>query len=143
VAKPQLGTKRICPACGSKYYDLNRDPITCPNCGTVFEVVMAKAAPPERVVEAVVAAEAVAVEPEAVLEREEGVVSLEEAEEDAALDTGPDADEDEEPAIAEADIEVEEDIEASDADAFLEDEAEEGDDVADLLDVDGAEEDEV
>jgi uncharacterized protein (TIGR02300 family) len=140
VAKPQLGTKRICPACGTKYYDLNRDPITCPNCGTVFEVVAAKAAP-ERVVEAVVAE--TVVEPEAVLEREEGVVSLEETEEDAELDTGPDADEDEEPAIAETDIEVEEDIEAGDEDAFLEDEAEEGEDVADLLDVDGAEEDEV
>ena len=140
MAKPKLGTKRICPACGTKYYDLNRDPITCPNCGTVFEVATAKAAPPERVIE-VVAAEA-AVEPEAVLEREEGVVSLEEAEEDVELDTGPDADEDEEPAIAEADIEVEEDIEAGDADAFLEDEAEEGD-VADLLDVEGTEEDEV
>jgi len=140
VAKPQLGTKRICPACSSKYYDLNRDPITCPNCGTVFEVATAKAAP-ERVVEPVVAA--AAVDPEAVLEREEGVVSLEEAEEDAELDTGPDADEDEEPAIPEADIEVEEDIEAGEEDTFLEDEAEEGEDVADLLDVDGAEEDEV
>jgi len=141
VAKPKLGTKRICPACGTKYYDLNRDPITCPNCGTVFEVTTAKAAPPERVVEAV-AVEAV-VEPEAVLEREEGVVSLEEAEEDAELDTGPDADEDEEPVIADAEIEVEEDIEAGDADAFLEEEAEEGADVADLLDVEGADEDEV
>ncbi|WP_150495997.1 TIGR02300 family protein [Roseibium aquae] len=40
MAKPELGTKRLCPSCGAKYYDLNRDPITCPKCGTIFQVVM-------------------------------------------------------------------------------------------------------
>ncbi|MEP3429722.1 MAG: TIGR02300 family protein, partial [Roseibium sp.] len=40
MAKPELGTKRLCPGCGSKYYDLNREPVTCPKCGTVFETVM-------------------------------------------------------------------------------------------------------
>ena len=49
MAKPELGTKRICPNCGAKYYDLNRDPIVCPRCGTHFEVantrVRAQAAP--------------------------------------------------------------------------------------------------
>jgi len=38
VAKPELGTKRLCASCGAKYYDLNHDPITCPKCGAVFEV---------------------------------------------------------------------------------------------------------
>jgi hypothetical protein len=30
--KVQRGTKRTCqnPECGSRFYDLNRDPITCP-----------------------------------------------------------------------------------------------------------------
>jgi len=37
VAKPELGGKRICPNCATKYYDLNRSPILCPKCGTVFE----------------------------------------------------------------------------------------------------------
>ena len=37
MAKSELGTKRICPNCGAKYYDLNRDPIICPRCGTQFE----------------------------------------------------------------------------------------------------------
>jgi uncharacterized protein (TIGR02300 family) len=36
VVKPELGTKRLCSSCGTKYYDLGRDPITCPKCGTVF-----------------------------------------------------------------------------------------------------------
>jgi uncharacterized protein (TIGR02300 family) len=36
VAKPELGTKRLCPNCGTKYYDLDRNPILCPKCGTAF-----------------------------------------------------------------------------------------------------------
>jgi len=36
VAKPDLGTKRLCPNCGAKYYDLNRDPIMCPKCNAAF-----------------------------------------------------------------------------------------------------------
>ena len=51
MAKPELGTKRLCPSCGSKYYDLDRSPIICPKCGTVFTVaalqMRAKAAPIE------------------------------------------------------------------------------------------------
>ena len=35
VAKPELGTKRLCAGCGAKYYDLNKDPIVCPKCRTV------------------------------------------------------------------------------------------------------------
>ncbi len=27
VAKPELGTKRVCPVTGRKFYDLNRDPV--------------------------------------------------------------------------------------------------------------------
>lgn len=38
VAKPELGTKRLCQGCGAKFYDLNRDPILCPKCGTPFQV---------------------------------------------------------------------------------------------------------
>ncbi|WP_319530512.1 TIGR02300 family protein [uncultured Cohaesibacter sp.] len=38
MARPELGTKRVCGDCGAKYYDLNRDPITCPKCGTIFEL---------------------------------------------------------------------------------------------------------
>jgi len=39
VAKPELGTKRLCAHCGAKFYDLKHTPITCPKCGAVFEVV--------------------------------------------------------------------------------------------------------
>ena len=38
--KAQRGTKRTCqnPECGSRFYDLNRDPITCPVCSTVYVI---------------------------------------------------------------------------------------------------------
>ncbi len=36
MAKSELGTKRLCPNCGAKYYDLNRDPVICPKCGASF-----------------------------------------------------------------------------------------------------------
>jgi uncharacterized protein (TIGR02300 family) len=37
VAKPEWGTKRICPSCGARYYDLLRKPIVCPKCATPFD----------------------------------------------------------------------------------------------------------
>jgi uncharacterized protein (TIGR02300 family) len=39
--KAERGTKRTCQNtdCGSRFYDLNRDPATCPICGTVYELV--------------------------------------------------------------------------------------------------------
>jgi uncharacterized protein (TIGR02300 family) len=38
LAKPALGTKRICAGCTAKFYDLGNDPIVCPTCETVFIV---------------------------------------------------------------------------------------------------------
>jgi len=38
VAKTELGTKRQCQSCGARFYDLQRDPITCPKCSAVFVV---------------------------------------------------------------------------------------------------------
>ncbi len=37
MARPELGEKRHCLSCESKFYDLNKDPATCPKCGVVFE----------------------------------------------------------------------------------------------------------
>jgi uncharacterized protein (TIGR02300 family) len=43
--KAERGTKRTCQnsECGSRFYDLNRDPITCPFCGTAYELAVAPA----------------------------------------------------------------------------------------------------
>ena len=37
MAKPEWGTKRICPSCGTRYYDLMHDPVVCPKCSTPFD----------------------------------------------------------------------------------------------------------
>jgi len=34
MAKPDLGLKRICVACSTKFYDMARTPAVCPKCGT-------------------------------------------------------------------------------------------------------------
>ena len=38
MSKPARGTKRVCPSCGARFYDLNRSPITCPVCQAVYQV---------------------------------------------------------------------------------------------------------
>jgi uncharacterized protein (TIGR02300 family) len=37
LAKPEWGSKRICPSCGARYYDLLRHPVICPKCSTPFD----------------------------------------------------------------------------------------------------------
>ncbi|WP_424814243.1 TIGR02300 family protein [Roseococcus sp. YIM B11640] len=34
MAKPELGLKRTCVACGAKFYDMMKQPAICPKCGT-------------------------------------------------------------------------------------------------------------
>jgi uncharacterized protein (TIGR02300 family) len=36
MTKPELGTKRRCNSCATKFFDLNNDPIVCPKCMAVF-----------------------------------------------------------------------------------------------------------
>ncbi|KTF70672.1 TIGR02300 family protein [Sphingomonas sp. HT-1] len=38
MVKPEWGTKRSCPKCGTRFYDLTKDePVTCINCGYAWE----------------------------------------------------------------------------------------------------------
>src|SRR5215469_11632812 len=37
LAKPEWGTKRICPSCGTRYYDLLREAVICPKCSTPYD----------------------------------------------------------------------------------------------------------
>jgi len=97
LAKPEWGTKRICPSCGTRYYDLLRDPIVCPKCATPFD--------PEAFLKARRARPAAPIEKEAVpvvgdeIETEldaEDVESVEEEEEEEVpLETGDDEEEEE------------------------------------------------
>jgi exodeoxyribonuclease V len=43
LAAGRLGTKRQCPACGAKFYDLGRDPPICSRCGEMIEPRLVKA----------------------------------------------------------------------------------------------------
>src|ERR1700731_4831142 len=38
LSKPELGIQRLRGNCGAKFYDLNKNPIACPTCTTVFVV---------------------------------------------------------------------------------------------------------
>lgn len=37
MAKPEWGLKRICPQCGTRYYDMKKNPPVCPSCGAIFD----------------------------------------------------------------------------------------------------------
>jgi uncharacterized protein (TIGR02300 family) len=121
VAKLELGTKRIDPETGRKFYDLNKDPIVSPYTGksyprSYFESADSSISDEDEIEEKELDTE------------EEGaeLVPLEEADEEAAGG----ADE------ADIDIEDEEDVDLGDEDeTFLEAE-EDDDDVSDIIDVD-------
>ena len=37
LVKADLGTKRACPSCNARFYDLTKRPIECPKCGFSYE----------------------------------------------------------------------------------------------------------
>ena len=129
--KAARGTKRVCQNCGSKFYDLSRDPIICPICQAVYQQQEGrqKVAPVVNAVDTdddddVIAPAAPDVE----------IVSLDEvAEAEADI---PDLEED---GIVEIDDETA-DLK-DDAETFIEDEDDDGGDVSGLLSG-GREEDE-
>ena len=137
MAKPELGTKRLCGSCGAKFYDLSKDPIVCPKCGTVFEIVVpvargraaeaaaAAAAGVAAAAAAAAAAGAKAKEAEAEVPETADVelVSLEDAD---AESTGK---KDGEAVEGDDDLEVEETEEAP----FIEEQEEGDDDVTDII----------
>jgi uncharacterized protein (TIGR02300 family) len=137
VAKSDLGTKRICPTTGKKFYDLNKSPVISPYTG---EVVPIAPVAPARVTRGDAARASAAAAAEATPEpvEAEELVPLEEA--DAEENTGkvkavvPES---------EDDIEIDETIEDDDDDdsTFIADEEEGDEDVTDIIgDVGGDEE---
>jgi len=132
VAKSELGTKRICPTTGKKFYDLNKNPVISPYTG---EVVPIAAIPQPR--GRADAARGAMSDTMAETASEE-LVSLEEA--DAEENTGkikaivPES---------EDDIEIDEALDDEDDDdsTFIPDEEEGDEDVTDIIgDVSGDEE---
>ena len=129
MAKPELGTKRLCGSCGAKFYDLGKDPIVCPKCETVFHPVVytsTRGRPAEAArAQAPLVPEAAEVPEVADVE----MVSLE----DADAESGGGA---KKAAVGDVDVE-EDDVEVADDgaedDTFLETEDDEGDDVSDIV----------
>jgi len=134
VAKPELGTKRLCGHCGQKFYDLNKDPIVCPKCTTVMALT---AAPPRGRPEAAARPAPAPAEEEVVAPEtaEAEFVSLEEADAEAqGKKTDAEAME-----AGEEDVELED--EGMDDAPFIEEQEEGDEDVTDIIgDVDDEEE---
>ena len=127
MAKAELGIKRLCANCGAKFYDLNKDPIHCPKCGTVYVVapVVSRGRP----------------EPAPVVPRRLSrsrrsscrsrpkveTVSLEEADAEAQGTKKPTT---AEPGAEEEEVEIDETL---DDDTFIEEQEEEDADVTDII----------
>lgn len=124
MAKTELGTKRIDPETGKKFYDLNRDPIVAPYTGisyprSYFEATVAE----RRAVEEETEEE----ELDTALEKPE-FVSLEDADDESK--GGEDL----------PDIDDDVDLGDDDEDTFLEEEEDEDDDMSGILGVGGEDE---
>jgi uncharacterized protein (TIGR02300 family) len=131
VAKPELGTKRLCGNCAAKFYDLGKDPIVCPKCHTVLQLAALSRSRPEPA-RAQAAAEEVVV-PET---QEAEFVSLEEADAEVEGKKVPEGE-----AVDGADEEIEIEDEQLDDAAFIEEQEEGDEDVADIIgDVENEEE---
>ncbi len=122
MSKPELGTKRDCPSCGAKFYDLNKNPVVCPKCkheyvpdaGTKTKRAKPAEKPKEKPAKRVVA------------EDDEGNVSLDAMRDDEFASDVEDDDID----IDDVDVDVDDD---GDNDAFLEDDEDGDDDVTGIV----------
>ena len=158
MAKPDLGTKRVCPSCTARFYDLQKRPIECPKCAFTFEpealLKQRRTRVPEPVPKAapVIVADDEEAEEDEAEEAEEGAAEDEaEAEEveeavevveEAPVEPDPDTEsEDGEPVVANTaesedfEDEIEDDDEEED-DTLLEEVEEDEDDVSGIIDAD-------
>jgi uncharacterized protein (TIGR02300 family) len=135
MAKADLGTKRVCPDTGRKFYDLNKTPVISPYTGKVVPIVVAPTrSRPAEPAPAPVARPAPVEEVEAVVPETADVelVSLDDAEAEqqgkkpaaaAGAEGAPAAGEEEE-------VEIDESLDDA---AFIEEEEEGNPDVSDII----------
>jgi uncharacterized protein (TIGR02300 family) len=122
VAKAELGTKRIDPETGRKFYDLNKDPIVSPYTGKSYPLSFFEETSVAKVLEK--AAEEDEVQEVDTENPEVELVSLEDADSEAG--GGDDL-----PDLGDDDVE----IEGDDDDTFLEQDDEDEDGLSDLIGV--------
>jgi len=120
VAAPDLGSKRICPSCAAKFYDLSKRPIVCPKCSFSFAPeALVKMRRPRTGAAAVVREEearvvrAAEAEPEEAEEKEETEEVAEGEEEEAAEEEIKEVALDDE-AVADPDLVVDEETDDKD-----------------------------
>lgn len=123
MAKPELGTKRIDPETGKKFYDLNRDPIVSPYTGKSYPLSFFEETSAAAVLEKDEDEDVSEVDTE---NTEVELVSLEDADDDAA--GGDDL-----PDLGDDDVE----IDGDDDDTFLEQEEDDDDDMSGIIGVSG------
>lgn len=115
MAKPEWGTKRICPNCGTRYYDLMREQVVCPRCNTPFDAEAFLKARRSR--------------PVAPVEKEVAPAGADELDTEAETEEVEEADEEETVPLADGDEEEDEEL-IEDASELGEDE----DDMAEVID---------
>lgn len=142
VAKDKLGTKRVCPDTGRKFYDLNKDPVVSPYTGksyplayfletsSVAKVKKEQAEPdaegPNEAKDEVKDDDEEELEDDSAVE----IVSLEDSEDDDDDDddeitTSDDVTDDDIPDIPDVDLDDEDDDESAEDDIFLDDDEDE------------------
>jgi uncharacterized protein (TIGR02300 family) len=129
VAKPDLGTKRVCPDTGRKFYDLNKTPVMSPYTGKVVPIA-APAPPRARAEPAAPVKPAPVVPTEAIIPEtaDAEFVSLEDAEAEQQGKKPAEAG-----AAAAGEEEVVEADETLDDAAFIEEQDESDPDVSDII----------
>ena len=126
MAKSELGTKRICPDTGRKFYDMGKSPVISPYTGKIVPIILppqSRGRPADTRAAAPVA-EAESIVPETA---DAEFVSLEDADNEQKGKVKKKGE-----AVAEED-EIEADDESLDDDAFIQEEEEGDDDVADII----------
>ena len=113
ATKLSRGTKRTCQSCSNRFYDLEKKPITCPECGAAYVIASSPAA-----LAAMLAEEKAA-------KRVKKPVFVDEVEAQTEL---PAAEGEEA-----ADVEADETVDAAADETFLEEEEEEGGDMAYII----------
>ena len=114
ATKLSRGTKRTCQSCSNRFYDLEKKPITCPECGAAYVIASSPAA-----LAAMLAEEKAAkkVKKPVFVDETEAQTELPAAEGEEAL----------------ADVEGDETVDAAADETFLEEEEEEGGDMANII----------
>jgi len=97
VAKPEWGTKRSCPKCGTRFYDLGKnDPVVCIDCAHEWKpepILKSKQPVPEEPEKPAAAAEKSSEESEEETAEEAEDLPLEAAEEEVAVEDNSEVEE--------------------------------------------------